>query len=141
MELNEQIKAQKNVELRKRIYRALQSMYKLFRSSPRDIATVDKYMNIWKPLTGNIEDVVMFPYDSKKGFMAEKKDAKHCLFALVTQMIRIWHLHCKLPEEDYTKALACRLNKIELVIKSWSTLQVRGSDVTGYYLKMPKEKK
>lgn len=140
MELNEQIRTQKNSELRKRIYRAIQSMYGLFRSSPRDLQIVDKYMNVWKPLSGDVEDVVQFPYESKKGLMAEKKDAKHCLFAMMTNMIKIWHLHCKndIDELNYVKSLEACLDKIETAIKFRLELSVRGSDVTGYYLKMPK---
>ncbi len=137
--LNDEIKAQKNVELRKRVFRVIQSMYKLFRGSPMDTQTVDGYMNIWKPLTGNIKDVVIFPYDSKKGSMAEKKDATHCLFALVTVMIKRWHLHAK-DICDCVQDLEADLDKLETVIKLWPDLQIRGSDVTGYYLKLPKGK-
>lgn len=137
--LSEDIKAQKNVELRKRVYRAIQSMYGIFRSSPQDIVIVDRYMNIWKPLTGNIKDVVIFPYESKKGSMAEKKDIKHCLFAMVTTMIKLWHSHCK-DEDGRHEALEPLLDRIELAIKLWPDLQVRGSDVTGYYLRLPKGK-
>ena len=148
MELNEQIRAQKNIELRKRVYRAIQSMYGLFRSSPRDTQIVDRYMNVWKPPTLRksdpegkkdiIIDVVEFPYESKKGSMAEKKNATHCLFALVTTLIQVWHKHCKDEEDPCTEALEAWLDKIELAIKLRLELPVRGSDITGYYLKMPK---
>jgi len=139
MELAEQIKIQKNIELRKRIYRTIQSMYRIFRGSARDIQIVDKYMNIWKPLSNDVEDVVIFPYESKKGSMAENKNIVQCLFAMVTETIKLWHKHCR-GEDDIVEALEAWLNKIDLVVKLWPDLQVRGSDVTGYYLKLPKEK-
>lgn len=139
MNLSEQVQTQKNTELRKRMYRALQSMYKLFRGSPTDTQIVDRYMNIWKPLTGDIEDVVEFPYESKKGLMAEKKNATHCLFALVTQMIKTWHKHVK--GDSCVEALEGHLDKIEFIIKGDLQFPVRGSDVTGYYLKVLKGEK
>lgn len=137
MELSEQIKAQINADLRKRVYRAIQSMYGLFRSSPRDIQIVDKYMNVWKPLSGDVEDVVQFPYESKKGSCAEKKDAKHCLFAMITAMIKQWHLHCK-DKVGCVEPMEILLDKIESVVKLRLELPVRGSDLTGHYLKLPK---
>lgn len=139
MELSEQIKAQINADLRKRVYRAIQSMYGLFRASPQDIQIVDKYMNVWKPLSGDVEDVVQFPYESKKGSCAEKKIAKHCLFALVTDMIKTWHLHCKNADDPCIESLEYSLDKIELIISKRLELPIRGSDTTGYYLKLPKE--
>lgn len=138
MKLTEEIKKQRNNALRRRIYRAIQSMYGLFRSSPRDIQIVNKYMNVWKPLSGDVEDVVQFPYESKKGSCAEKKIAKHCLFAMVTDMIKAWHLHCKDVDDPCTESLEYSLDKIESVVKLRLELPVRGSDITGYYLKMPK---
>ena len=136
MELTEQIRAQKNVELRKRVYRAIQSMYTLFKGSPQDTQIVDRYMNIWQPRGGGIQDVVEFPYESKKGSMAEKRNASHCLFALVTEMIKLWHSHCE--GGDCVKALERALDKIELIVKNKLQFPVWGCDVTGYYLKMPK---
>ena len=139
MKLNEEIRKQKNVELRKRVYRVLQSMYRLFRGSPVNTQIVDRYMNIWKPLSGDVEDVVQFPYESKKGSMAEKKNTTHCLFALVTTMIKRWHLHCKgIP--GYVDDLETDLDKIELIVKGDLKFPVRGSDVTGYYLLLGKGK-
>lgn len=136
MELTEQIKVQRNAELRKRVYRAIQSMYGLFKSSPRNIAIVDRYMNIWKPRSNNVKDVVEFPYESKKGSLAEKKNATQCLFALVTGLIKCWHLHCK--GGDCVEALEGHLDKIELVVTNCMTFPIRGSDETGYYFKLPK---
>lgn len=139
MELNEQIRAQRDVELRKRVYRALQSMYRLFRASPTNTQIIDKYMNIWKPLSGDIQDVVQFPYESKKGSTAERKNATDCLLALVTQMIKRWHLHSKgIP--GCVDDLETDLDKIELIVKGGLQFPVRGSDVTGYYLRIPREK-
>ena len=61
MGLTEEIEAQKDSGLRKRVYRAIQGMYKLFKGSPRNIQVVDRYMNIWKPLGGKVHDVTDFP--------------------------------------------------------------------------------
>ena len=138
MELTEQIKTQKNSELRKRVYRAIQSMYGLFRGSAVDIQIVDGYLNIMKPMNGGIQDVVLFPYTSKKGSLAEQKIAKHCLFALVTTLIQVWHTHCRDEENPCTEALETWLDKIELIVKNKLTLPIRGCDEIGYYFKMPK---
>lgn len=141
MELNDEIRAQKNSELRQRIYRALQSMYKLFRGSPTNIQIIDGYMNIWKPLSNDICDVVLFPYESKKGLMAEKKNATHCLLALITTTIKLWHKHRGEGGDDHIEALEANLDKIELIVKGDLQFPVRGSDVTGYYLKVLREEK
>ena len=140
MTLTDDIKAQKNVELRKRVFRALQSMYVLFRSSPHDTQMVDRYMNIWQSRSGDIQDVIEFPYESTKGSMAEDKDAKHCLFALVTTMIELWHEYCGDGIDDLIAPLESRLDKIEVIIKHDLQLQIKGSDVTGYYLRVAKGK-
>ena len=138
MELNKQIKVQKNSELRKRVYKTIQSMYSLFRSSARDIQIVDKYMNVWKPRSNDVQDVVEFPYESIKGSLAEKKNATHCLFALVTSMVQLWHLCCKDDDGGCVEALEVYLNKIEFIIKNYNMLVVRGSEETGYYFKLPR---
>lgn len=137
MELNEQIREQKNNELRKRVYRAIQSMYGLFRGSPRDIQIVDRYLNVWKPRPNDVEDVVDFPYESKKGSLVEKKNANHCLFALVTMMIKVWHGHCS-GNDNCISALEPLLDKIELLVKNKLQFPIRGSDETGYYFKLPR---
>lgn len=146
--LTEEIKAQKNAELRKRVYRTIQSMYSLFKSSPRNVQVVDRYMNIWKPLGGRVKDVTDFPYESKKGQKAEKKNATQCLFALVTTMIEAWHLHCKedsgmspTQQKKCVETLETLLSKIELVVKHQLELPVRGSDDAGYEFKLPKREK
>jgi hypothetical protein len=137
MELSEEIKIQKNTKLRKRVFKVIQSMYGLFGGSAVDIQIVDKYMNVMKPLSNGIQDVVLFPYESKKGSLAEKKIAKHCLFALMTNMIKTWHGHCG-GNDNCISALEPLLDKIEFIIKNKLTLPVRGNDDTGYYFKMPK---
>ena len=145
MALNDEIRTQKNSGLRKRVFRAIQSMYKLFKGSPLDIQIVDKYLNVWKPLSGDVEDVIQFPYTSKKHPLAEKKNARHCLFALVNDMILSWHKHCKSDDLSPTQQKKCvdmlevLLSKIELVIKHQLDLPVQGSDETGYEFKLPKE--
>lgn len=136
MALNDEIREQKNSELRKRVYKAIQSMYGLFRGSARDIQIVDKYMNIWKPQSGDVKDVVEFPYESKKGSLAEKKIAVHCLFALVTEAVKLWHSHYK--GDECVDALERALNKIERVVANRLVLPIRGSEETGFYFKLPK---
>ncbi len=143
MTLVDEIQAQHNSELRKRVYRTIQSMYKLFKGSARNIQVVDRYMNIWKPLGGKIKDVVEFPYESKKGSKAEKKNAAQCLFALVTIMIETWHKHC---EEDLSptqrqkcvKTLEMLFGKIEFIASHQLDLPIQGSDEVGYEFKLPK---
>lgn len=137
MELNDEIKEQKNSELRKRVFRAIQSMYGLFRGSPRNIQIVDRYLNVWKPRANDVEDVVDFPYESKKGSLAEKKNANHCLFAMITMMIRLWHSHCG-GNEICIEPLGSMLDKIELIVKNKLQFPIRGSDETGYYFKLPR---
>ena len=143
MELTEQIRAQQNSDLRKRVFKAIQSMYKLFKGSPRNIQVVDRYMNIWKPLGGKIQDVVEFPYESKKVHKAEKKDATQCLFALVTTMIGAWHKHCKedlspTQRKKCVRTLEMLLGEIEFVVSHQLDLPIQGSDEVGYSFKLPK---
>lgn len=143
MELNEQIRTQQNSSLRQRVYRAIQSMYKLFKGSSRNIQVVDRYMNIWKPLGGKIQDVVEFPYESKKGQNAEKKNIAQCLFALVTTMIEAWHKHCKddlspTQRKKCVETLEALLSKIEFIVSHRLDLPVQGSDEVGYSFKPPK---
>ena len=143
MALNDEIRAQQNSNLRKRVFRAIQAMYKLFKGSPQDIQIVDRYMNIWKPLDGSIEDVVEFPYESKKGPKAAKKNAAQCLFALVTTMIEAWHKYCKedlspTQRKKCTETLETLLSKIELVVSLRLDWPVQGSDEVGYEFKLPK---
>jgi len=139
MELTEEIKKQRNNALRRRVYRTIQSMYCLFRSQPRNIQIVNRYLDIWKPRSNDVKDVIDFPYESKKGSLAEKKDGIQCLFALITEMIKLWHTHCK-SEDNQNEALELLLDKIEFLIKNKLTFPIRGSEETGYYFKLPKGK-
>ena len=136
MSLNNEINEAEKKAMRKRVFLMLRSLYVLFRGSASDVQMVDNYIKVWKPRSeSRIADVVLWPYEGMKGNprFSKKKNARCCLFALVTECIKEFHKYYADPD-TFEGDMDATLSEVEALIKGKLMFPIKGSDKTGYYL-------